>query len=104
MPLLVTKHTLRFFEILNLSQEFLDKDPESWNDLDDYQRAKTVVKGLQVVNDHSEWSVKLMSDFNQKITKKESQFQDLLQTCAHYRRAMPDVKKSTLSKQENLAM
>lgn len=51
------------------------------------------------MNDAAERGVKLITDFNSKITKYEEQKQFLMQTVYGYRHKYPDAKRSTLSKQ-----
>jgi len=45
----------------------------------EYNNAREIISSIKVVNDTAERNVKLMEDFNQKITKNEEQKQFLLQ-------------------------
>ncbi|ESN93208.1 hypothetical protein HELRODRAFT_181133 [Helobdella robusta] len=56
-----------------------ETEPDSWNDLPLFQKVANVVKSLKVVNDTAERTVALMTNFNQFITKNETELQKLIQ-------------------------
>lgn len=63
-----------------ISSEYLQTDQTKWNDNPAYQSAKSTIDSLQIVNDRAEGGgVKLIEDYNGKITKNEDQKQFLLQ-------------------------
>lgn len=76
---LLTPKSLKVFEKFNLSTEFLLIDPINWKDRQDYREGQKLIGSLRVVNDTAERGVKLIEEFNDKITKNEEQKQFLLQ-------------------------
>lgn len=69
-----------FFEHLGLSTEFLDVDPNDWNDIESFRQAeKTVLDLITVVNDSAERAVQLGANIisNQRV-RSESRLQDLI--------------------------
>ena len=64
----VTAETLQFFPILNLKPDFFSINPVKWSANASFVEAQLRVAVLQVVNDVAERAVKLVSDYNGKIT------------------------------------
>ena len=56
----VTTSTSRFFRILGLSEDFLQKDASEWEQHQDYIKNKALVRSIKVVNDLAERGVALM--------------------------------------------
>lgn len=50
-----------------------------WGENEQYKRGQEIIGSLQVVNDTAERGVKLIQEFNSRITKNEDQKQYLLQ-------------------------
>lgn len=71
--------SLKFFTRFKIACDFLKKDPAEWKNNLEYKNARDIISSIKVVNDTAERYVKLMEDFNQKITKNEEQKQFLLQ-------------------------
>lgn len=94
---LITELSLKIFDVFGISYDFLKNDPSVWSENADYQKAVSILKGIRVVNDVAERGVKLMSDYNDVLTKDESQKQYLLQVVGEYKKKYPDAKKSTLT-------
>ena len=92
-----SKNTRLFFKKLQLDDEFLEADPETWPERADFAEASAVVHGLCVINDHAERGVALVQEYNMILTKGEEQFQFLLQVVADHRRTFPDSRKQTLA-------
>ena len=86
---------------MDLSDAFLDVDPDKWEPREDYRKALAVLKAMNVVNDHAERGVALIQEYSGVITKDESQ-QYLLQIVQKYRQKYPDCRKQTLVDQEPL--
>ncbi|ESN98417.1 hypothetical protein HELRODRAFT_176885 [Helobdella robusta] len=74
-----------------------ETEPDSWNDLSLFQKVANVVKSLKVVNDTAERTVALMTNFNQSITKNETELQKLIQVVEDNRTRIPDLTKRTLA-------
>ncbi|ESO00433.1 hypothetical protein HELRODRAFT_175856 [Helobdella robusta] len=74
-----------------------ETEPDSWNDLPLFQKVANVVKSLKVVNDTAERTVALMTNFNQSITKNETELQKLIQVVEDNRIHIPDSSKRTLA-------
>jgi len=51
----------------------LNEDPLNWDSNEDYHKALLIIKNIPVVNDVPERGIKLIEDYNDKITKDESQ-------------------------------
>ncbi|ESO05645.1 hypothetical protein HELRODRAFT_171303 [Helobdella robusta] len=65
--------------------------------LHDLVSVANVVKSLKVVNDTAERTVALMTNFNQSITKNETELQKLIQVVEDNRTRIPDSSKRTLA-------
>jgi len=94
----VNKSSEKLFKRLNVSVDFLKKTPSEWPDNEDYQKASNIVKHLKVVNDTAERGIKLITEYNDILTKDEEQKQYVLQLTSDFNKRFPDTKKSTLTK------
>lgn len=92
----VSSKSLRFFELLNIPTDFLQKDVKEWEEDDSYMSGKAVVRSLRVVNDVAERGVALMEEYNKLHTRDEEQKQYLLLLVKQFRNKYPNSKKSTL--------
>ena len=93
----VTPKAMRFFKILHLDTNFLNKYPSLWSTTESFQFAKSIVKSLRVTNDNAERGVGLVKSYNRLLTKNEEQLQFLLQVVSEHRCAYPDALKTTLT-------
>lgn len=93
----ISHETLTFFSRFGIQTDFLLEDPKIWHANPQYQKGLKIVQSLKVVNDTAERGVKLMSDFNDLITREEDQKQFVLQVVSDCRRLYPDFSKSSLS-------
>jgi len=93
----VTTNTMNFCRCLDITTDFLQADPDTWNSRDDYKRALEITRSLKVVNDTAERGVALIEEYNSLLTNDEEQKQYLLQVVQDHRRRFPDAKKSTLT-------
>ena len=91
-------YTNAFFTFLSLPESFLQTQPETWKENEEFKRAEKIVHSLKVVNDTAERGVKLIQDFNAILTKSEEQKQFLLQVVKHHRESYPDSSKTTVVK------
>lgn len=94
----ICKDTYKFFERFKINQNFLGKHPSKWPKDRDFIHGLKIVKSLRVVNDTAERGVKLMSEFNNLLTKDSQQSQYLLPVINDYRSLFPDNKRDTLMK------
>jgi hypothetical protein len=92
----VTKNTRNVFVILDLSQDFLNEDPYTWESNTAYIAAEEIAKNLSVTNDTAERGVALMNEYNGLLSKTEEQTQFILQVVKEHRRLFPDARKSTV--------
>lgn len=76
--ILLSAKSMKLFKRLGLKTNFLKIDPSQWNTQLDYIEGQQIIESLRVVNDTAERGVKLMEEFNDKITKNEEQKQFLL--------------------------
>jgi len=60
-------------------ENFLHIHPSEWFNSSAYQKGKTIIEQLRIVNDSAERGVKLVEDYNNSITRDETQKQFLLQ-------------------------
>ena len=56
----MTKSTRLFFKILELSENFLDKDPSEWYNETSCRRSREIVNSMKVINDLAERGVALI--------------------------------------------
>ena len=85
---LIGSASMRFFDIMDISSDFLLFPASDWVENEDYCKAKLVVDGIQVVNEAAERGVKLCHD-HIGITKDKNQFQSVLQVVEDARRRNP---------------
>ncbi|CAI6372529.1 unnamed protein product [Macrosiphum euphorbiae] len=93
---LLLAKSMMMFKRFGLSTNFLKIDPSEWNTQNDYIQGQQIIRSLKVVNDTAERGVKLMEEFNEKITKYEDQKQFLLKTVQDYRRKYPGHSREKL--------
>lgn len=67
------------FKRFNIPENFLKVQPEKWHELEEYQKGKSIINSIMVVNDTAERGVKLMQEYNDKFTTNEDQKQFVLQ-------------------------
>lgn len=94
----VSCESLNLFKRINLEPCFLKKDVESWENDENYLKAKDVFGKLAVVNDSAERGIKLITEYSRILTKDEDHRQLILQIVKDFRENYPDVKKKTLKK------
>lgn len=92
----VTEKTLSFFDRFCLSTEFMQYDPSTWMDRQDYREGLAFCSVLHVVNDAAERGVKMMTDFNAILSRKEEEKQFMLQVVEMYRQQHQSHVKSSL--------
>ena len=86
-----------FLQKLGLQDGFLDADPTTWLELEDFQTAAAFVQGIVVINDHAEQGVTLTQQYNRSLTQDEEQLQFLLQIVSRHCAQFPDPKKKTVA-------
>ena len=89
-------HTL--FVLLQIGTDWLRKPVREWAVCDEYMKASEFVTKLKVVNDPAERSIKMMSDYAQKITTKDSERQILLRAVEYHRNKFQTFNKKDLTK------
>ena len=75
---LVNHKFKHFLDRFGISIAFLKSHPNIWSNLSEFIEGQKLVSDHKVVNDPVEYSIKLMEEFNHKITKDEDQKQFLL--------------------------
>ena len=88
--------SMTLFHAMDLPHNFLDTDPDTWAEQEDFICAAETVSSISVVNDHAERGVALAQELIGKITKDENQLQFLLQVVQAHRKLYPDSKKETI--------
>lgn len=81
------------FEMFEINTSFFCEDPEEWCIQYDFCKGKERLESIAVTNDNSERAIALITEFNEKITRDETQKQCLLQVVEDNRKAIPLVKK-----------
>ncbi|XP_066601758.1 uncharacterized protein [Prorops nasuta] len=92
----ITKGSVFIFEQLNLSYDFLNKNPDQWEKEESYNNALIILKDLKVVNDIAERAVALMEEYNQCLTKDPQQHEYILQVVTKHWENYPECNKQTL--------
>ncbi|XP_050525089.1 uncharacterized protein LOC126896389 [Daktulosphaira vitifoliae] len=95
---LISKKSLKMFKRFNINSDFLKTHPNTWNNSANYKYGEEKIKNLKVVNDAAERGIKLIEEFDHKITKNEEQKQFLLQTIQDYREKYPNPSLNVLKK------
>ena len=78
----VTLTSKILYQKLKLPSGFLQKDPDAWNDHNDFLRASSIVPELKGVNNHAERGVALIQEYCG--LKKKQQLQFLLRIVQEY--------------------
>jgi len=97
---LVAASSTSALRCLGVDVKLLTMNPAGWTDSPLFDKAKSVVDSIKVVNDSAERSVALMSSYNESITKNETEMQRLVQVVEDNRKRIPDYKKTTLKQYE----
>ena len=67
---------------MGLQTSFMETNPASWGDFEEFKNAKAIIEALKVVNDHAERGIALVQEYSGLLTKGEEQLQYLLQVTA----------------------
>ena len=89
--------SIRFLKHLDINSDFLNADPEDWEENASFKEGLKKVKNLPVINDVAEQGVKLIEEFNGRHTTKEEQLQFLLGVVSQQRKMFPTSSKSLLA-------
>jgi len=73
----VNCNTQKLFRKLQITDDFLNYDPELRATLHDYQQGIKIVNALLVTNDNAERGVALVQELNKLVTHDEKQLQFL---------------------------
>src|SRR6218665_2533107 len=85
----ITAFTARFFQILGLSEDFLNSNPSEWEHDEHYRRNKEVAQSIKVVNDLAKpGGVALFQESNSSLIRNEEQIQYLLQVSEDHKRSL----------------
>ena len=74
---------------LGIKYDFLETNPSTWKDNEEYATGKKLVASLSLVNDRAERGVALVQRYKQALTKDEDQRQFLLQVVEKHRKDFP---------------
>jgi hypothetical protein len=92
----VTPGTKTFFKRFSIRTDFLDKDPSTWKYDPGYKNGIEKLEKIVVVNDVAERGVKLIQEYNNILTKDETEKQFVLQIVTENRKTYPTATKSSL--------
>lgn len=96
----VTASTKTFFTRFSISTDFLDKDPSTWKDDSGYRSGIEKLEKIVVVYNVAERGVKLIQDYNNNLSKDETEKQFVLQIVAGDRKKYPSTTKYSLRKKK----
>lgn len=91
----VSEKTQQFFDILNISKEFLRLDRSQWHENEDYVNGKQVVSKLVVVNDAAERSIASYKSHH-KLAKSSENREHVLQVVEHNRKRFKRLTKQKI--------
>lgn len=94
---LLTPQSFKFFTILGLGYEWLAKNPEQWEEEEDFNVAREFVKTVKVTNDVAERGVKMAADYATILTKDDKIRAMILQGVEMCRKKFPNFHKKTLN-------
>ena len=86
-------------EALQASRDWLEMSPSLCSQVEAYQEAKKIVKGLKVTNDVAERGVAMITEYATLITSDKEERQKLLQVAEYHRGKFPKQTKSELNTQ-----
>lgn len=89
---LIGKNSWLLFKALGIGSEWLSTSVKTWEQNEEYIKAKIFLKNIRVVNDVAERGVKLMQDFLLTLSKDEQNKQNILQSVESHRRSFSDFK------------
>ncbi|KAK3931739.1 Kynurenine 3-monooxygenase [Frankliniella fusca] len=89
----VSHKSLFFFDQYGINRSFLEKDPSTWEEDEDFMRGMETSKHILVVNDIAERGVKLVTSYINTLTKSEEGFQNLLQVVELHQKLCPKLTK-----------
>lgn len=90
---LVTCCSISALKNFNIDVKFIfEEDPENWKNLSCYQYSKQVIDSINVVNDVAERSVALTTQYNDSLTKNETEKQNILQIVSDHRQKFSSKK------------
>lgn len=92
----VSSETMKFFDRFEICTDFLQTDPSTWSLNENYIIGRDKCRNIKVVNDCAERCVQLFTNYNQILTKDESQKQYLLQVVKDYITQFPSSYKKNL--------
>ena len=95
----INVNTKKFFVRYDISLNFLNSDPSSWENNNDYKQAFQIVKTLKVDNDVAERGVALAEKYNSSLTFNETQKQYLYQSVKQHIKNFPNCSKNVLINQ-----
>ena len=95
---LITTNSKKFFTTLNLSSDFLNFDPSTWENIPGYVFNRKIVQNLQVINDRAERCVSLMNEYNLILTRDEEKKQSIMKIVKKFREHYVNYNKKTLQK------
>lgn len=86
-----SSRSMKSFDRCKINKDFLNIEPSNQENKENYQ-----IKNIPVINDISERGVMLIEEYNEKITKDESQKKYLMQVVYYYHKKYLDSEKGTL--------
>lgn len=81
---LIGRKSQKVFKRFKINSDFLKTYPNNWSSSNDYKNGEDIIQKLKVVNDAAERGIKLIEEFEQKVTRDENQKQFLLQVNISY--------------------
>lgn len=82
-----------FFKKFDVNYCFFSKASSEWDTDKQYENAKKIFEKIKVVNDTAKRDVKLIEEYNKKLSTDKYQKQYILQIVCNYRTNFPDCRK-----------
>lgn len=94
----ISPASMTFFERFEIDSSFFDIDVSKWNSDENYQFGSQIVKKLKCVNDVAERGIKMITEYNDKLTYNENQKQYVIKVIEQYQKTYSNINKSTVIK------
>lgn len=94
----INPQSLNFFKRFKLDSSFLDVHVSEWKSNAQFISAREIVRRIRVVNDVAERGIKLITEYNDRLTHDDEQKQYILQLISAYNKQYSGTTKKTLMK------
>lgn len=93
----ISPQSMAFFKRFEIKCTFFDKKVSEWHLDENYQIGLKIVKKLKVVNDIAERGIKIITEYNKRLSTNEEQKQCVLQVVEKYNKLYNSATKEKLA-------